>query len=77
MIWRLGEVPLLGQTNITLEATVYGAVLGLRAVALVLIGALYSVAVDPDDVLRLFRGLSFSSALSGDDRDPHGAGADA
>ena len=29
-----------------------------------LIGTLYSVAVDPDEVLRLFRGLSFSSALS-------------
>ena len=64
VIWRLGDVPLLGQTNITLEATVYGAVLGLRAVMLVLIGTLYSVAVDPDEVLRLFRGLSFSSALS-------------
>jgi energy-coupling factor transport system permease protein len=64
VIWRLGEVPLLGQTNITLEATMYGAVLGMRAVVLVLIGTLYSVAVDPDDVLRLFRGLSFSSALS-------------
>ena len=29
-----------------------------------LIGTLYSVAVDPDEVLRLFRGFSFSSALS-------------
>ncbi|MGH2870834.1 MAG: energy-coupling factor transporter transmembrane component T, partial [Solirubrobacteraceae bacterium] len=64
VIWRMGEVPLLGQTNITLEASVYGAVLGLRAVVLVLIGTLYSVAVDPDELLRLFRGLSFSSALS-------------
>jgi energy-coupling factor transport system permease protein len=64
VIWRLGDVPLVGQTNITLEATVYGAVLGLRAIVLVLIGALYSVAVDPDEVLRLFRRLSFSSALS-------------
>ncbi|HEX3801346.1 MAG TPA: energy-coupling factor transporter transmembrane component T [Solirubrobacteraceae bacterium] len=64
VIWRLGEVPVLGQTNVTLEATVYGAVLGLRAVALVLIATLYSVAVDPDNVLRLFRRLSFSSALS-------------
>jgi len=64
VIWRLGNVPLIGQVNITLEATVYGAVLGLRAVALVLIATLYSVAVDPDEVLRLFRGLSFSSALT-------------
>jgi len=64
VIWRLGDLPMVGSTNITLEATVYGAVLGLRAVVLVLIGTLYSVAVDPDEVLRLFRRLSFSSALS-------------
>jgi energy-coupling factor transport system permease protein len=64
VIWRLGDLPLVGQTNITLEATVLGAVNGLRAVVLVLIGTLYSVAVDPDEVLRIFRGLSFSSALS-------------
>lgn len=64
VIWRFGDLPLLGQTNVTLEATVWGAVLGLRAVVLVLIGTLYSVAVDPDEMLRLFRRLSFSSALS-------------
>jgi energy-coupling factor transport system permease protein len=64
VIWRMGDVPLLGQVNITLEATVYGTVLGLRAVVLVLVATLYSVAVDPDEVLRLFRRLSFSSALS-------------
>lgn len=64
VIWRLGAVPLIGQTDITLEATVYGAVLGLRAVALVLVATLYSVAVDPDEVLRMFRDLSFRSALS-------------
>ncbi len=64
VIWRLGDLPVLGQTDITLQATVYGAALGLRAVAIVLVAALYSVAVDPDDVLRLLRGFSFSSALS-------------
>ena len=31
VIVRLGDLPVLGQTDITLEATVYGAVLGLRA----------------------------------------------
>ena len=77
VIWRLGDVPLLGQTNITLEATVYGAVLGLRAVALVLIATLYSVAVDPDEVLRLFRGLLLQLRAERDDRDAHGAGAGA
>jgi len=64
VIVRLGNVPILGYTDITLEATVYGVILGLRAAALVLCGALYSLAVDPDEVLRLFRRLSFRSALS-------------
>jgi energy-coupling factor transport system permease protein len=64
VIIRLGQVPVLGHTDITLEATVYGAVLGLRAAALVLCGALYTAAVDPDEVLRLFRRVSFHSALT-------------
>lgn len=64
VIWRFGSLPLVGQTNVTLEATVYGAVLGLRAAALVLLGALYSLTVDPDELLRLMRRRSFHSALS-------------
>jgi energy-coupling factor transport system permease protein len=64
VIARLGDLPLLGQTDITLEATVYGAVLGLKAIVLILAGALYTTAVDPDEVLRLFRRVSFHSALT-------------
>jgi energy-coupling factor transport system permease protein len=64
VILRLGDLPLLGHTDITLEATVNGAVLGLRAVVLIMVGALYTAAIDPDQVLRLFRRLSFRSALS-------------
>lgn len=64
VIVRLGDLPLLGHTDVTLEATVYGAVLGLRAATLILCGALYSLAVDPDEVLRLFRRVSFRSALT-------------
>jgi energy-coupling factor transport system permease protein len=64
VIVRLGELPVLGHTDITLEATAYGGVLGLRAVALILAGALYTTAVDPDEVLRLFRRVSFRSALT-------------
>lgn len=64
VIVRLGQLPVLGHTDITLEATVYGAILGLRAVALILCGALYAAAVDPDEVLRLFRRVSFRSALT-------------
>ena len=57
VILRLGELPVLGHTDITLEATAYGAILGLRAV-------LYTAAVDPDEILRLFRRVSFRSALT-------------
>jgi energy-coupling factor transport system permease protein len=64
VIARLGNLPVLGQTDVTLEATVYGLILGLRAVALILCGMLYTLAVDPDEVLRLFRRVSFGSALS-------------
>jgi energy-coupling factor transport system permease protein len=64
VILRLGDVPVLGVTDVTLEATVYGAILGLRAATLILCGALYSLAVDPDKVLALFRRWSFRSALS-------------
>ena len=64
VIARLGDLPVFGQTDVTLEATVYGAVLGARAVALVLCGALYTAAVDPDEVLALFRRFSFHSALT-------------
>jgi energy-coupling factor transport system permease protein len=64
VIVRLGNLPILGHTDVTLEATVYGAILGLRAVALILCGLLYTLAVDPDEVLRLFRRVSFRSALT-------------
>ncbi len=64
VIVRLGDLPVLGHTDITLEATAYGGVLALRAAALIMCGALYTAAVDPDEVLRLFRRVSFRSALT-------------
>lgn len=64
VIARLGDLPVLGHADITLEATAYGGILGLRAAALVLCAALYTAAVDPDEVLRLFRRVSFRSALT-------------
>ena len=64
VIARLGELPVLGQLDVTLEATVYGLVLGVRAIVLIEAFALYSAAVDPDEVLRLFRRFSYRSALT-------------
>jgi energy-coupling factor transport system permease protein len=57
-------VPVLGPLEVTLEALAWGGVAGLRVFALILAFALYSAAVDPDQVLRLFRRLSFRSALT-------------
>lgn len=64
VIARLGELPWLGALDVTWEATAYGLVLGLRALVLIECCALYAAAVDPDEVLRLFRRVSFRSALT-------------
>ena len=64
VIARLGELGPLGQVDVTLEATLYGGVLGLRALIVIACFALHSAAVDPDELLRAFRRLSFRSALT-------------
>jgi energy-coupling factor transport system permease protein len=64
VILRLGEVPWFGRIDVTLEATVYGAILGLRALALIVSFALFTCVVDPDELLRLLRRVSFRSALT-------------
>jgi energy-coupling factor transport system permease protein len=64
VIARLGTVPALGRLDVTAEATAYGGVLGLRALVVVACFALHSAAVDPDDLLRAFRRVSFRSALT-------------
>ncbi len=64
VIARLGAVPALGPLDVTLEATVYGAILALRALVLVLLFRLFSAGVDPDEVLRMSRRVSLRSALT-------------
>ncbi len=64
VIARLGSLPPLGQLDITREALAYGGVLGLRALVVIGCFALHSAAVDPDDLLRAFRRVSFRSALT-------------
>ncbi len=50
--------------DLTLEAVAAGGVFALAAVVLVAVAALYSAAVDPDDLLRALRRVSFRSALT-------------
>ena len=50
--------------DVTLEATVAGALAGLRVVVIIVALWLMSVAVDPDALLRLFRRVSYRSALT-------------
>ena len=61
---RLGEVPPFGRIDLTVEALVFGLVIGARVVVVVLCCALFAAAVDPDEMLRLFRRVSFRSALT-------------
>jgi energy-coupling factor transport system permease protein len=64
VIARLGTAPVLGLLDITAEATAYGGVLALRALVVIGCFALHSAAVDPDDLLRAARRVSFRSALT-------------
>ena len=50
--------------DITLEALAYGGVAALRIVALFAVFALFTACVDPDQMLRLFRRVSYRSALT-------------
>jgi energy-coupling factor transport system permease protein len=61
---RLGDLGPFGQGNLTLEAVVYGAVVALKVTLLILVTTLASLAVDPDEALRILRRLSFRSALT-------------
>jgi energy-coupling factor transport system permease protein len=61
---RLGEIPPFGQVDLTFEALVYGALFGLRLLVVASAFALFTVAVDPDDLLRLMRRASVRSALA-------------
>lgn len=61
---RLGDWGPLGQEDLTVEALVYGLVVGLRWVIVLFASVVVSAAVDPDELLRAFRCVSPRSALS-------------
>jgi energy-coupling factor transport system permease protein len=58
------DMPVLGNTDVTLESLAAGAAIGLRVVAVVLAFAVYSACVDPDRVLRALRPLARRSAMT-------------
>jgi energy-coupling factor transport system permease protein len=61
---RLGDLGPFGEGNLTVEALVYGAVIALKVTILMLATTLASLAIDPDELLRAVRRLSFRSALT-------------
>ncbi|MGE5407153.1 MAG: hypothetical protein ACM3NV_00925, partial [Syntrophothermus sp.] len=61
---RLGEWPLFGRVDLTLEAVLAGLVIGLLALVTMLGAAVYSACVDPERVLRALRPLAGRSALT-------------
>ncbi len=58
------DMPVLGNTDVTLESLAAGATIGLRVVVVVLVFAVYSACVDPDRVLRAIRPLARRSAMT-------------
>jgi energy-coupling factor transport system permease protein len=63
LLFRGGEV--LGRRiDITLEATAAGVLNGLRVIVIVTAFGLMSATVDPDELLRMFRRVSYRSALT-------------
>jgi energy-coupling factor transport system permease protein len=61
---RLGDGGPLGQLDITLESLAFGAKEALVLVVIVAVAALASAVIDPDEVLRSLRRVSFRSALT-------------
>ena len=57
-------MPVLGQTDITLEALVFSAILGLRFLIVIGCAGLLAACVDPDELLRSVRRVSVRSGVT-------------
>lgn len=64
VLLRLGEWPVLGRVDVTLESLAAGAVIGLRALATMVVIGVWSACVDPDRLLRAVSGVARRSALT-------------
>lgn len=58
------EVPVLGTIDVTAEALLEGAILGLRVAIVVAVFMVHAACVDPDRMLRLLRPVARRSALT-------------
>jgi energy-coupling factor transport system permease protein len=64
VVFRGDAVPGIGRLDITAEALAYGAMLGLRAVAIIACAALLAAVVDPDELLRAVRRRSLRAGVT-------------
>ena len=64
VIFRGPNVPWAGQIDLTLEALVYGGVLGLRILAIFGTAIFLAAAVDTDELLRALRRVSLRSGVT-------------
>jgi energy-coupling factor transport system permease protein len=58
------DVPVLGNTDVTLESLAEGGKIGLLVVVLILVFGVYSACVDPDGVLRALRPVAKRSSMT-------------
>ena len=61
---RLGDLGPFGQGDLTVEALAYGGLIALKVTLVILVIALASLTVDPDELLRVVRRFSFRAALT-------------
>jgi energy-coupling factor transport system permease protein len=64
VLFRGDELPVLGRVDVTLEALVYSAILGLRFLIVISAAGLLAAAVDPDELLRGMRRVSVRSGVT-------------
>jgi energy-coupling factor transport system permease protein len=61
---RLGDLGPFGQGDLTVEALVFAVWIVLKLAIVMLVTTLAGLAIDPDELMRIFRGFSFRSALT-------------
>jgi energy-coupling factor transport system permease protein len=64
VVFRGGTLPGIGRLDVTAEAIAFGAVLGLRAMAIIAATALLASTVDPDELLRTLRRGSLRTGVT-------------